>query len=60
MVFENVTDSLTLFVMEYHAIMLDGGGPSEMVAKNALGQTIVFPADQTRGIPEIITLKNPN
>lgn len=46
--------------MEYQAIMLDGGGSSEMVAKNALGQTVVFPADQTRGIPEIITLKNPN
>lgn len=44
----------------YQALMLDGGGSSEMVAKNALGQTVVFPADQVRGIPEIITLKNPN
>lgn len=44
----------------YQALMLDGGGSSEMVAKNALGQTIVFPANQERGIPEIITLKDPN
>ena len=44
----------------YQALMLDGGGSSEMVAKNALGQTVVFPADQVRGIPEIITLTNPN
>ena len=45
---------------EYQAIMLDGGGSSEMVAKNVLRGTVVFPSDQTRGIPEIITLKDPN
>lgn len=42
---------------EYQAVMLDGGKSSEMVAKNVLGGTVVFPSDQTRGIPEIITLK---
>ena len=31
-----------------------------MVAKNVLRGTVVFPSDQTRGIPEIITLKDPN
>lgn len=54
-----ITDGPQLYA-DCQALMLDGDGSSEMVTKNALSQTVVFPADQSRGIPEIITLRNPN
>ncbi len=42
----------------YAAIMLDGGGSSQMTAKNAFGTMVVIPSSQSRGLSQIVTLKD--